>query len=103
MPYTSSRTKTKMTNVPQFDGQRFLDSFREFNSCATEVTQYVDDDQTHSFLEASTKFSANAADAAHEAETALTALNNGNPVPAERYLDRMTHIFGMMSLATQIN
>lgn len=84
-----------------FDGQQLLDSLRELNNSAREAIRCADGSPSEDFRKAADIVSDTTAHAAQEAEAALKAMKTGDPMPAERYLDRMAHVMGMLSLATQ--
>ena len=84
-----------------FDGQQLLDSLRELNNSAREAIRCADGSPSEDIRKAADMVSDTAAHAAQEAEAALKAMETGDPMPAQRYLDRMAHVMGMVSLATQ--
>ena len=90
-----------MEHDTPFDGQQLLDSLRELNNSARKMTCFVDGSQSEDFRQAADVVSDTTAHAAQEAEAALKAMEAGDPMPAQRYLDRMAHAMGMVSLATQ--
>ena len=84
-----------------FDGQQLLDSLRELNNSARNAIRCADGSPSEDFRKAADQVSDTTAHAAKEAEAALKAMEAGDPMPAQRYLDRMAHVMGMVSLATQ--
>ena len=90
-----------MEHDTPFDGQQLLDSLRELNRWAREMTFEVSDYVSKDFKKAADTVSDTTTHAAQEAEAALKAMEAGDPMPAQRYLDRMAYVMGMVSLATQ--
>ena len=89
-----------MEHKTPFDGQQLLDSFREFNNSAIDMLSLSEDEQQEDLRKAIAVVSETTAHAAQEAEDALKALEDGNPLTAKRYLNSMAYVMSMVSLAT---